>query len=303
MNWDHELFLDIRTKDIVVIISILLVSIVSVRFLRFAIRRYYKRISLQDEERVTSLKFISNIMSLLVYGVAAIIIVYNIPPLKKVGLSLFASAGILAAILGFASQAAISNIIGGIFIVLFKPFRVGDFVKISDQYQGVVEDVTMRHTVIRSFENRRIIIPNSIVNSETIVNSSIIEDKVCNFIEFDIAYDADIDKARKIIQDIAEKHPLCIDNRTEEDLIKGYRKVRIRVTNLGDFSVTLRAYVWTDNYDYGFDLKFEMLEKVKKEFDRQGVEIPFPYRTIVYKSDLSKSANPTQDDKADEKNK
>lgn len=202
---------------------------------------------------------------------------------------MFASAGIFAAIVGFASQAAVSNIIGGIFIVVFKPFRVGDFVNIAKEYNGVVEDVTIRHTVIRSFENRRIIIPNSIVNSETIVNSSIIDEKVCNFIEIGIAYDADIDKAKKIFQDLAAEHPMCHDNRSEEEIIAGEPKVRVRVINLGDFSVTLRAYVWSNDYYTGFDLKFDLLESVKKAFDKAGIEIPFPYRTVVYKKDLDEA--------------
>ncbi|MBI1307836.1 MAG: mechanosensitive ion channel [Bacteroidetes bacterium] len=288
MELKKELFFQMSLYDFLVIGITLILCYVLVRSLRHFLSRYYRRISLRDEERITSLKFIGNITAFVIYSIGIMIVVYNIPPLRKVGLSLFASAGILAAIVGFASQAAISNIIGGVFIVIFKPFRVGDFVRIADTYVGIVEDVTIRHTVIRSFENRRIIIPNSIVNTETIINSSIIDDKVCNFIEFGIAYDADIDKAREIIKREAIAHPNCYDNRTDEEIQNNQPVVKVRVISLADFSVNLRAFVWTENYDKGYDLKLDLLESVKKAFDKEGIEIPFPYRTIVYKSDLQK---------------
>lgn len=283
-----SLFWGVNGYDITVISGTLIGAYLLVRLFRYLLSRYYKRISLEDEERITSLKFLSNIVAFLVYSLAIIIIVYYIPPFRNLGVSLFASAGILAAILGFASQAAISNIIGGIFIVMFKPFRVGDFVKITDAYVGIVEDVTIRHTVIRSFENQRIIIPNSIVNSESIINSSIIDQKVCNFIEIGIAYDADIDLARKIIQDEAISHPFCLDNRTQDDKTSNHPVVIVRVIKLGDYSITLRAYIWSENFETGFVMKYDLLESIKKAFDKEGIEIPFPYRTIVYKNELQK---------------
>ncbi|MDZ7777461.1 MAG: mechanosensitive ion channel [Bacteroidales bacterium] len=72
---------------------------------------------------------------------------------------------------------------------------------------GTVEDITLRHTVIRNFENRRIIVPNSVISSETIINSNIIEDKVCNFVEISISYDSDVDKAMALMQEEAMSHP------------------------------------------------------------------------------------------------
>ena len=123
----------------------------------------------------------------------------TIPKLKSLGVTIFAGAGILAAIIGFASQAAFSNIVSGIFIVIFKPFRVGDIVKISNLYSGIVEDITLRHTVISDFENKRLIIPNSVISAETIHNSNILDNKICNHIWYGISYDSDVDLATSII--------------------------------------------------------------------------------------------------------
>lgn len=276
--------------DVLVMVSIAIGSYVLVRLLRLIIKKNFKRYS-EDDERKTSLRFLNNMVAFVIYLAATIVIFSYIPALRKLGLSLFAGAGILAAIIGFASQNAIANIIGGIFVVVFKPFRVGDFITVSEKSSGTVEDITLRHTVIRNVENKRIIIPNAIINSENILNSSIIDDKICNLIEVGIAYDASIDKARAVIQEEARKHPFYIDNRGEFEIKANESDVMVRVISLADFSVVLRAYVWTEDIERGFGLKYDLYESIKKAFDREGIEIPFPYRTLVYKNDLPKNKN------------
>jgi small-conductance mechanosensitive channel len=215
---------------------------------------------------------------------ALIAIFILIPPLKSLGLTLFAGAGLLTAILIFASQQAMANIISGIFIVASKPFRVDDIVKIGDMRLGKVEDIMLRHTIIRDFENRRIIIPNSVMSTETIVNSTIKDEAICNFVEFGISYDSEVNLAMNIIQQEAINHPNYIDHRTEEDKKEGVPPVRVRVIGFGDSSVNLRAYVWTKDHSSGFVLKCELFKSVKEQFDKQGIEIPFPYRTLVFKN-------------------
>ena len=174
-----------------------------------------------------------------------------------------------------------------LFILFFKPFRVRDTIELkSDLLKGVVEEITLRHTVIRDYENRRIIIPNSLVSETTIINSSIIEEKIRKHIEFGISYDSDVDRAKRIIIDEVIKHPLFADNRSKQEKEDGTSPVLIRVVSLADFSVQIRAYVWAKSNDEAFSLHCDILESVKKRFERESIEIPFPYRTIVYKSDI-----------------
>lgn len=189
----------------------------------------------------------------------------------------------MAAIVGFASQSAFSNIVSGVFLVIFKPFSVGDRVRIGTLYTGDVEDITLRHTVIKDFENRRIVIPNSVISNETIVNSTITDEKVCMFVEFNISFESNIDQAMKIMQEIGESHPLCIDNRTQAELDKGEPKVMLRLIEITDFSVKLRAYTWARNPSEGFDLKCDLLKLIKERFDKEKVEIPYPHRTVLYR--------------------
>jgi len=187
---------------------------------------------------------------------------------------------------GFASQQALSNIISGMFIIVFKPFRVNDRLKLKDNLHGIVEDISLRHTVIRDFENRRIIIPNSIISNEVLVNANYVDDLICRFVEIGISYDANIEKAKKIMQEEVLAHPNFVDNRTPEEKAAGEHPVKVRVIAMGDFFINLRAWAWAHDPPSAFVMGCDLLESIKARFDREGVEIPFPYRTIVYKKDL-----------------
>lgn len=273
--------------------GVLIVSTIAIAFLvsfilrkiaHVAIRNYSERIKVDP----TNYSFLKNSLSFIIFSIALFFIFSKIPFFKSLGTALFAGAGVFAAILGFAAQKAFSNIVSGIFILIFKPFRVGDTIEFST-HKGVVEEITLRHTAIKNYENRRIIVPNSIISEDVIVNSDIIDEKIRQPIEFGISYDSNIDKAIEIIQQEAEKHSFVIDYRTKKDIKAGQPKVLVRVVSLDDYSVRLRAYVWSIGNDAAFVLKCDLLKSVKESFDKNGIETPFPYRTIVYKNDLLKN--------------
>jgi small-conductance mechanosensitive channel len=269
----------------VVTLCILAAAFIIHRLLRLLLSRFLKKSS--DDLRVdpTNYTFLKNGLGLIILTLTIITILYSIPEFKQVGITLFAGAGIFAAILGFASQAAFSNIISGIFIVIFKPFRVGDIVSVEARYSGIIEDITLRHVVIKDFESRRYVIPNSVISNDVIHNSSIYDEKTANFLIIGISYDSDLDKAIEIIREEALKHPNIIDNRTEQEIQEGLPIVVVRVIKLNDSSVDLRATCWTETFVKGFELKTDLYRIIKLRFDKEGIEIPFPHRTIVQKSD------------------
>ncbi len=234
----------------------------------------------------TRYNFAKNASTALIITAALAFTFYTIPSLRSLGTTIFAGAGIAAAAIAFASQQALSNIIGGVFLVIFRPFRVGDIIHVNGN-SGTVEDITLRHTIIKSFENRRIIIPNAVMSNETIVNSSIKEEIMCRFVEFGISYDSDVDVAKKIIHEEATSHPAFVDNRTEQEIKDGEPLLMIKMIAHGDFAVTLRAYFWSTGPMEAMQAHWDLLESVKRRFDAEGVEIPFPYRTIVYKNDIN----------------
>ena len=275
----------------VLIFGTMLIALIISIILRKSINVVVKRSSLVMKTDPTNFSFLKNAIPFIVFTAALIFVFYKIPFLKSLGTALFAGAGILAAIVGFASQKAFANIISGIFILMFKPFRVGDTLEISSGKKGIVEEITLRHTVIRDYENRRVIVPNSQISDDELINSSIGDEKIKKFVEFGISYDADVDRAMQIIREEALKHPSFIDNRTPEEIKQKVPPVVVRMVGHGDFSINLRAYIWAANNDNAFALRADLLYSVKKRFDNEGIEIPFPYRTIVYKKDIeAKSA-------------
>jgi len=274
MNWKYW----------IIISSILIGAYVLAFVLRKLINLFVKRQSKKVNVDPTNFSFIKNSVSFFVYTGGLIAVFYVTPSLKNISAALFASAGIFAAIAGFASQKAFSNIVGGIFILIFRPFGVRDTIEIDNMHKGVVEEITLRHTIIRNYENRRIVIPNSIISDATIINSNIIDEKIKKFVEFEISYDSDIDKAKQIIREEAAKHPFLLDMRSDEERANNTDQVIVRVVGLGEYSVKLRSYLWADCNDNAFVLHCDLNESVKKRFDENGIEIPFPYRTIINKT-------------------
>jgi len=238
---------NIYVKHIILIISTLvfvtILSFLARKALDFAIRKNSTQINADP----TNFIFLKNSISFILYGFGLFWVFQKIPFFNSLGTALFAGAGVLAAIIGFASQAAFSNIIGGLFILVFKPFRVGDAIEISNTVIGVVEEITLRHTIIKDYEFRRVIIPNSKISDETIINSSITDKRIRRHIDIGVSYDADLDKA---ITEI-EKHPLTIDNRTKPAKENKAAIVEVKLVELGDYAVTLRAFVWSKNFEIG----------------------------------------------------
>jgi len=252
------------------------------KILGLIIKKHYEKLNTDP----TNFSFLKNSVSFIIFTSAIIFIFFKIPYLHAVGTALFAGAGVIAVIVGFASQKAFSNIISGIFILIFKPFKISDIIEFNNGQKGIVEDITLRHTLIKDYENRRIVIPNSIISEETIINCNIQDENIRKHLMFSISYDSNIDKAIEIIQNEAGKHPLLIDQRTEEEKQNNEPAVIVRVVALSDFSVDLKAYVWANNNDDSFVMKCDLLKSVKEQFDKNHIEIPFPYRTIVYKNDI-----------------
>ena len=263
---------------------VLAVAFLFGRIIRFIVGRFLKAAASKLKVDPTRYNFFKNAIDFLIFLIAIIIIFRSIPPLRTFGNTILTGAGILAAIVGFASQSAFSNIISGFFLVIFRPFSVGDRVKIGLLYQGDVEDITLRHTVIRDFENKRIVIPNTVISNEVIINSTITDEKVCMFIELGISLESDIDKAQNIIQDEALKHPNCIDNRNEIELAKGDHQVMVRVMGFTEMGTQLRAYAWADNPNSGFDMKCDLHKSIKQRFDKEGIEMAMPLRIITYRN-------------------
>lgn len=254
--------------------SFALIKIVDLFF-----RLITKRTKMQDELHI---KFIKRIIKGIIIIVGIFYICNQIEFLKTYVLSIVASSSLLVVVLGFAAQEALANIINGTFLTIFKPFNIGDRVKLVNlNIVGIVEDISLRHTIIRTFENVRILIPNSTINKEIVENTNYTDENICNFLDIKISYDSDIDKARNIIRDLVRNHRYFIDYRTEVDKEKGMDDVRVLVKNLANSGIDLRCYIWTKTIGENFEMCSELRRDVVKAFKNNNIEIPYPHIKVV----------------------
>lgn len=169
----------------------------------------------------------------------------------------------------------------GILIVTFKPFRINDRITVHATYTGLVEDINLRQVVIRDFENNRIIIPNSVISTDIIVNAHMKDTKCCKMIDVGIGYTSNVEHVLEIMKEEVKNHPLHIDTRSKADIKNNLVPLTARVTALGDSSVNLRVWAWAANPSDGFILNCGLLQSIKRRFDIDGMEIPFPQRVVT----------------------
>jgi small-conductance mechanosensitive channel len=271
----------IKIENFIEPIIIIIVAYGVGKLLSLLIRRYIRRSAHIMHFDPTNYSFLQNAVSFIVFICATLFIFYRVPALHTLGKTLFAGAGIAAAVIGFASQEAFSNIISGVFIVIFKPFSVGDYIKLlSSQQIGVVEDITIRHTVIKSIENRRIVIPNSVISREAILNSTLKDPRVKFNLEVVLIYETDIQRGLDIMKEEALKHPDFLDTRTEAEKAKNISPVIAKVVALEDNGVRCRAYVWAKDNDTAFEMKCDLLKTLKEHFDKEDIQISHAQRVM-----------------------
>jgi small-conductance mechanosensitive channel len=273
-----------EARRLITVIFILVGGYALVRSLNWLLRRYIRKKTEElNVDDATRFGFLRHLLNRLLYAAVAVLVIYQFPALRGVAWSLTAGAGVFAAILGFASQQAFSNIISGLFIVSFKPFRVHDRVKIGDKFFGDIEDINLRHTVIRNFENQRIIIPNSVISAETIVNATIVDQRTIRYVDMTVGLEADAERAIEIMRQEIENHPLWIDARTSAGVARGEPKTYIKVVGFNEYGVQIRAYAWAASPPDAWELGTDLNLSIKKRFQAEGIEIPYPYRNVIIK--------------------
>ena len=183
--------------------------------------------------------------------------------------ALVASLGVCA---GLALNGALSNLAGGVLIILTRPFRVDDFIE-AQGYSGVVEDIHITCTRLRTGDNKVVYLPNGALSSGSIVNYSEKETRRVDF-SFSIGYGDDFEKAKAIVMNVFESHELVLKDPAP----------MVRVSEHGASSINIVARAWTKSSDY-WTVNFDVLEAVKLEFDKAGIEIPFNQLDVHVKKD------------------
>ncbi len=181
--------------------------------------------------------------------------------------SFIALMGAAGLAVGLALQGTLQNFAGGVIILLFKPFKVGDYIE-TQGHSGTVKEIQIFNTVLKTPDNKTIILPNSPVSTSSLVNYSTEPQRRVEF-TFGISYEDDIDKAKGILNQLIEA----------DDRILSDPAPQVVVGGLADSSVNIIVRAWVNSADY-WNVYFEILEAGKKAFDNEGISIPFPQQDV-----------------------
>ncbi len=221
---------------------------------------------LMEKSRVdpTLTGFVRNLtrISLLVFTVVAALGALGVETT-----SLIAVIGAAGLAVGFALQSSLSNIASGIMLVVFQPFKVGNYIKAAGT-SGVVEEIRIFSTILRTFDNRKIIVPNSRITADNITNYSAKETRRID-LEFSVGYHDDLKRTRTVLESILKADERILKDPAPE----------IGILELGDSAVTFFVRPWVKASD-GWPVKCDLLEKVKLTFDDEDISIPFPQRDV-----------------------
>jgi small-conductance mechanosensitive channel len=190
--------------------------------------------------------------------------------LEQVGIrlgTLLGAAGIAGVAIGFAAQTSLSNLISGLFLIWERPFKVGDALHVGSD-QGVVYSIDLLSVQLRTFNNQLIRIPNATLITTSFTNVTRFPIRRMD-IPIGVAYKEDVSRVIDILKDIADRNPYCLDEPAPVIIFKGF----------GDSALELMFGPWFAKADY-VALRNSLLIEVKQRFDEEGIEIPFPHRTV-----------------------
>ncbi len=219
--------------------------------------------------------FLKGIIIALVWAVAILTAMSGIPAFSKTWETAIASSGMAAVVMGLAAQSTLSNVFAGIALSAShsRPFDIGDRIRIDTYDPGFVEDITLRHTVIKTYQNEIIYVPNSIVGSSTIVNYTQ-ENSFSYPIRVSVAYGTDMEKAMDVMATAIDSHP------------KHYgEKPVVLCKSCDDSGVTLQALVETRDFKDNPRTCSESLVEIMKRFEKEGIEIPYNKLVLLHEGE------------------
>lgn len=231
-------------------------------FLRLALHRVLtKRGESVDQ---TAVRFLGQLVRVGVWVFAFVSYAHIVPGLRSLGTAWLTSAGVAAVVVGMAAQNTLGNLIAGVSLVLYRPFHLGDQLQVSvpgGVETGMVENISLGYTMLRTADERRLVIPNNLMASQTIVNLSLTRQPIPCAVTISLEHDAEVDKARQILLEVARQNS------------KAPGTPACRITNLSGAGITVTLTAWAANATAAADMKSDLLEGAKKQLDKAGIKI------------------------------
>ena len=255
LNWLIPILQDVGLK--------LLISIVIFVVCRLIIKAIVKTLrtgKASQKMEPTVAHFLANFVNIVLHIILTVTIVAIMGvPMASV-IAAIASAGVA---IGLALRGALSNFAGGIMILLFHPFRVGDFIEVNG-FSGTVSDIDVFYTFLKTGDNKAVTVPNGSIMSNSVVNYSVNGTRRVD-LDIGVAYGSDIDRVKAILLDEGSKHELVLSDPAPF----------CRLSEQGESSLNFTLRLWTENANY-WQVRFDVLESVHKRLEAEGVEVPFP---------------------------
>ena len=240
-----------------------------VKLLLKIIKTALEKTSIEETVRI----FVANLLNTL------LMVIIFIAAINQLGIettSIIAMLGAAGLAIGLSLQGSLANFAAGILVVTFKPYKVGDYIE-AGSAAGTVLDIQIFSTVLKTGDNKIVIIPNGIIMKDSIVNYS---DQATRRVDIvaSCGYEDDIDKVKEILWDILN----------QEDRILAEPEPKIAVSELADNSINFIVRPWVNSSDL-WNVKYSILEQIKKRFDEEGISIPYPQRDVhIYNHDIKK---------------
>ena len=182
---------------------------------------------------------------------------------QRIGLTILASAGLISLVIGLAARDALANTMAGVMLCFSRSIRVGNTVKIGDEY-GTIEDIGLLHTRFLAWDNRRVVIPNEVLSKKEVVNYTLGEQKICAKVPIHLDYAADIKKARSILIDVVKQSRNW----------NGRDEPNIWFMELGEQTITIWVAAWADDPDKAWGLRCDILDNALDRFRQEGIALP-----------------------------
>ena len=253
-------------------VVILIIAIILARLIRHGVSDSIKPTHWQPVDR-TAMTFISQLAQIGVYLLALVAYFHLIPALHSLGTVLLTGVSVTSIIIGLAAQNTLGNLIAGVSIVLYRPIEIGERVQVSAPTgleTGNIESLNLGYSVLRTLDNRRVIIPNSIMANSVLINLSRTDTRTVASIPITIGHAADIDQARQILLEIGKNQHLAQE------------VIGCPVTKLEPNTITMNLTAWCANPGDIFSFQTDVLEQTAKRFAAAGIELisPKPLKVV-----------------------
>jgi small-conductance mechanosensitive channel len=252
------------------------------RMLRMVVQRLLAH-DKHDHLDLMAVKFLAKLVRYAVYVFAFAAYAHFIPVLSGLGAASLTSIGMISLVVGFAAQNTLGNLIAGISLLLYRPFKLGDRLQVpapTGLETGIVESLTLGYTLLKTDDNRRVVVPNSVMASQTNINLTTNDPRVICSVLIGISYGSDIDKVRAILLELAGKHP------------KAEKVCGCPLTQLNNSGVVLSLDVWCADAAAAITFRCDLLESVAKRFAVEGIRISLPQTLVLLKDERQLNHQP-----------